>query len=121
MRNITTILEAWRRGCEGSSERIDVEGLKRPGLTKGVGCEAKLETFELRRGEIGATVTSLIWCPQPGKLGTWAWALREQFVSVPSRCRRVKRCKGSVSWDGQSVHMAVLILDFLGRRRHAGK
>ena len=46
MRNITMILEAWRQGCEGSWERIEAEGLKKPGLTKGVGCEVKLETFE---------------------------------------------------------------------------
>jgi len=30
MRNITMILEAWRRGREGSWERIEAEGLKRP-------------------------------------------------------------------------------------------
>ena len=46
MRNITTILEAWRQGCEGSWERVEAEGLKRPGLTKGVACEAEPETFE---------------------------------------------------------------------------
>ena len=47
MRNITMILEAWRQGCEGSWERIEAEGLKRPGLTKGVGCEVKLETLSV--------------------------------------------------------------------------
>lgn len=43
MRNITMILEAWRREREGGWERSG--GLKRPGLTKGAGCEAKPEVF----------------------------------------------------------------------------
>lgn len=44
MRNITMILEAWRRECEAVG-RDRSGGLKRPGLTKGAGCEAKPETF----------------------------------------------------------------------------